>query len=188
MANKVEPTSEKKIIEKKSKKKEKFFKTKLLDDDKKNTKSKKEKIKNKKLEPEKVIKEEPVLKQEIEKFEEQPKVEPKQQVIQEIKTENAEQNIQNFNCVISVQENIEQIDAIQLAVINAIVEHWQRPIGFAKDLSCKFKIKISQDGKIEEIICQELTGIPVYDSEARASLMRTNFPRLTWGMELTIKL
>ena len=160
--------------------KEKIFKTKLVDGNKK-TKLKKEK----KPEPNKMQgKVEPVKIQKAEKIVSKNQ-QHNQQKIEELKS--IEQT-QVLDSVIDLAVNEGQIDAIQIAVISAILENWQKPIGFSKDLSCKFKIKISDKGKLQEFLLEELTGIQIYDSEARASLMRTNFPRLTWGMELIIKL
>jgi len=63
--------------------------------------------------------------------------------------------------------------------------HWQPPEGLAPDLSCQVRVSVG-NGAVEELDIVAPSGVLIYDIHAQSTLMALQYPKQTWGKQLTI--
>jgi len=80
-----------------------------------------------------------------------------------------------------------EYDALELQQLlqEELERHWQPPEGLAQDLSCEVKIVVGQ-GAVEQLDVVAPSGVLIYDVYAQSTLMALQYPKQTWGKQLTV--
>ena len=63
---------------------------------------------------------------------------------------------------------------------------WKPPVGLCKDLLCEVRVQIDEQGVIKYAKVDKVSGVLVYDVNARSTVLAMNFPKSAWGKELVL--
>ena len=67
-----------------------------------------------------------------------------------------------------------------------LAKHWQPPVGIDRSCACAITAHIDRQGKIEDIIIDDSSGVLMFDVAARTAMLAMNLPHWTWGKSLSI--
>ncbi len=73
-----------------------------------------------------------------------------------------------------------------VALQQELAKHWQPPVGIAHECVCAITAQIDRQGKIENIIIDDSSGVLMFDVAARTAMLAMELPRWTWGKSLSI--
>lgn len=73
-----------------------------------------------------------------------------------------------------------------VALMRSIGRSWRPPRGLKADLSARLMVRLNGDGKVEDVIIDQKSGVLAYDMAARASLWRAEYPAVFWGKTVAI--
>ncbi len=76
--------------------------------------------------------------------------------------------------------------ALQQSLQEELETHWQPPTGLAKDLSCEVKVSLDRQGSIKQLDFIVPSGVLIYDIHAQSTLIALQYPKQTWGKQLTV--
>lgn len=81
-----------------------------------------------------------------------------------------------------------EYDALELQQLlqEELELHWQPPAGLAPDLSCEVKVFLDRQGSIKQLDFVAPSGVLIYDIHAQSTLMALQYPKQTWGKQLTV--
>jgi hypothetical protein len=83
--------------------------------------------------------------------------------------------------ILSVHEHQQEQELLE--IIDAVRRWWQPPLGVAAGALCAIKVKVSQEGAVQEVIVEQSSGVPAYDIAAKSALLKSIFPKKVWGKE-----
>lgn len=73
----------------------------------------------------------------------------------------------------------------QYTLSRAVARVWKQPAVVQK-MSVRILVTVNRQGKAEQVVIEEASGIPVYDIAARAAVLRTEFPREFYGKKVAL--
>ena len=184
---------EKKIAQEKETLKQK---QKELEQKKKEAEIKKQE--QKRAEEKKIAQEKETLKQEQQELEQKKKeVEKKIETKYEQETEISE----NIDAKES-QRDIEPIDEDEHVIymgrydLEAMRSHqllqeevqkvWHCPVGVSADISCQLKVELDWNGKVDQLLIDRPSGMPIFDLSAKSAAHKTQYPKMFWGKTIII--
>ena len=128
----------------------------------------------------------------VKKIVEPEPVQEKKQVIEKetVKTqEPAPQEITPLEEVtVGDEGNAEQLGRIEkahYALSRAVARVWNQPRVTVKK-PVKIIVSVNAQGKAEELVVEEQSGVPAYDIAARAAVLRTDFPQEFFGKQIAL--
>jgi hypothetical protein len=95
--------------------------------------------------------------------------------------EQSQEDIIQHDHDIPVVERDEYVELYQ-----DIYNNWQIPRGFSPELSCTYRVMVTTEGKVADVVLQKSSGVLVYDTACQAALFKTTYPKSIWGKEFTI--
>lgn len=80
------------------------------------------------------------------------------------------------------------MDALEVAqaIRSTIESTWSPPAGVAEGKGCKVRVLVGWDGKAKEIVFEESSNVVAFDISVRCALISMEFPKNTYGKELIL--
>ncbi|MBP7854761.1 TonB C-terminal domain-containing protein [Candidatus Babeliales bacterium] len=94
----------------------------------------------------------------------------------------------NENDVIFVGAVELQHHMVGSKIQQTIQQHWNVPIGMEQGTSCELQVKIGDAGQAVTLQVIKSSGVLVYDSCARKTLQKIEYPKQVWNKTITIVL
>jgi len=83
------------------------------------------------------------------------------------------------------QQELESF-SVQYKIEQEVIKHWRPPPGISKDLTCTINVMVDWNGKPKKVVVSKSSGVLIYDISARTAIPKMNFPKGMRGKELNI--
>ncbi|MBP6892454.1 TonB C-terminal domain-containing protein [Candidatus Babeliales bacterium] len=104
-----------------------------------------------------------------------------------VETEAVMDDFDEDNVIFVGYEELDQ-SMIGSKIQHEIQQNWTPPVGMRKDIVCEVRVKIGSDGEAVETKVNKSSGVFVYDSCAKKTLQKIEYPKEVWNKTITILL
>jgi hypothetical protein len=108
-------------------------------------------------------------------------------VADEVETDALLDDFDEDNVIFVGYEELDQ-SMIGSKIQHEIQQNWTPPVGMKKDISCEIRVKVGSDGEAIETKVSKSSGVFVYDSCAKKTLQKIEYPKEVWNKTITILL